>query len=127
MGQRESTCIGKFLSAIKNVYSVVSLFQDWLCYIDPNVIKIILYFMGPQGLKQAVSLGGPMIDDFPANLANHIEGRLTQHWKANKAEKCAISDPDDVPRIVSLVIFNYIYTYRVVNRYGTRLWRDGRH
>ena len=57
--------------------------------------------MGPEAQKQTISRGGPMIDSFPVDWSNHVEGHIIHHWMSNKSATCTITDPDEVPRFVS--------------------------
>ena len=57
-----------------------------------------MVFLGPGGLTAALPQGGPMQDDYPANLNTYMDGLLRKEWEVKNEEG---SDSSKVSKAVS--------------------------
>ena len=71
--------------------------------------------MGPEAAINVVPRGGRMIDDYPINYSNHIEGVIMHHWNSHKVTGCTISDAEEVPRFVSSPPSTFFYKIQFIN------------
>jgi hypothetical protein len=61
--------------------------------------------MGLDGLRSAITRGGTLIDSYPADLSNYIDGNIKGHWVSHKALGCTITDADEVSQFVCQLIY----------------------
>jgi len=48
-----------------------------------------------------------MIDEYPVNWSNHVEGLIMDHWKSNKSKECTMTDPHEVPKFVCFFLWKF--------------------
>ena len=60
--------------------------------------------MGPNGLANAVPRGGHVLDEYPINWSNHLEGHIERHWLSHKATTCTITDAGEISRFVHFLV-----------------------
>ena len=56
--------------------------------------------MSTEGLMGVLPRGGQMNDEFPANLANYMDGLIKKHWMKNHVVDTTLETPDDVSLFV---------------------------
>jgi hypothetical protein len=56
--------------------------------------------MGLVGLTAALPRGGQINEEYPANLANYMDGLLKRHWLSNRLVVSTISTPAEVSLFV---------------------------
>jgi hypothetical protein len=70
--------------------------------------------MGTRGLISALPQGGQMIEEYPANIANYMDGLLKKHWTTNRlnTSETTLSTPDEVS---IFVIMPFLYFFHILS------------
>jgi hypothetical protein len=56
--------------------------------------------MGPNNIKVAFSQGGRIIDEYPINPANYLEGFIEGYWESHKVGTDTFTHAKEMSRFV---------------------------